>query len=421
MIYIGVLIFISLLVGVFIVFAGIQKFRYKSLDATLTLKQAELDGAKQRLDSLYQENLNLQVSISALETEKKLLLVKIKEKEEECLDVQNRLVFHFDKVANELFTENSKKLVNDNKEIMETILSPLKQKITDFENQIYRNSKEHAERHVELRTEVKTLHELNEKITQEAHNLASAIKGDTKIQGVWGELILERVLENSGLIKDREYFVQKSFQSEEGSIYRPDVIIKLPNDRNIIVDSKVSLVSYEKFFNGGSDDDRSMALKAYLLSLKNHISGLSKRSYQINCGIDGLDFVLMFIPIESAFSLAISHDSNIFNYAYENNIVLVSPLTLLTTVRIISNMWQNEYQNRNALEIARQGGNLYDKFVAFAEDIKKIGKQLDSTQNVYMDAVKKLYAGRDCLVVKAEKIRELGAKTSKKIDLKQSL
>jgi DNA recombination protein RmuC len=419
------MIYITLLILFLVAAAAAVYYQYRSSYSSLVhileLKEGELEDAKYRLDGIYEENVQLRVNVSALETEKKELITRLKEKDEEILNAQSYLTLQFNKIATDLLEEKSTRLVTENKSNIESILAPLKQKITDFENQVYNSSKESAERHVELRTEVKNLHELNERVTQEANDLTKAIKGDTRIQGVWGEMILERVLENAGLVKDREYFVQKSFRADNDRLYRPDIMIKLPNEKSIIVDSKVSLVSYERCVNSKSDDDKRAELRNYLLSLRNHINGLSKKSYQVHYEVNGLDFVLMFIPIESAFSLAMRNDTNIFNYAYENNIVLVSPLTLLATVRTISNIWQTEHQNRNALEIARQGGSLYDKFVAFTEDLNKIGKQLNTTQSVYSEAVKKLYDGRDCLVTKAEKIRQLGAKTSKRLELKGAI
>jgi DNA recombination protein RmuC len=269
---------------------------------------------------------------------------------------------------------------------------------------------------VALRTEVKKLSELNTQITKEAENLAKAIKGDTKTQGNWGEFILERILEKSGLTKDREYRVQASFVTEEGKRYQPDVIVKLPDDKHIIIDAKVSLVSYEQFFNAEQASERALALKKHILSIRKHIKELSEKNYHSEYGLKGLDFVLMFIPIEPAFSLAVQHDLDIFNEAYEKNIVLVSPTTLIATLRSIANIWKHEYQNHNALEIAQQGGALYDKFVGFVEDLKHLGRQMDVAQKAYQEAMKKLYEGKGNLVRRAHNIKALGARTSKALD-----
>ncbi|MEM9858051.1 MAG: DNA recombination protein RmuC, partial [Bacteroidota bacterium] len=290
-------------------------------------------------------------------------------------------------------------------------------RISEFEKKVETNSKESLEQSTALREQLKSLRELNQQMSKEAENLTKALKGDTKAQGNWGEFILESILEKSGLEKGREYFVQESHNTEEGKRYQPDVIVRLPDNKNIIIDSKVTLVAYERYVNTDSDEQTAQ-LKAHILAMRNHIKGLDSKKYQTLYGIDGLDFVLMFIPIEPAFSLAVQMDSELFNDAYERNIVIVSPSTLIATLRTISNIWKNEYQNQHALEIARQGGNLYDKFVAFTDDLVKVGNSLDGTQRVYKEAMKKLYEGKGNLINRAQTIKELGAKASKSMDQK---
>jgi len=251
-------------------------------------------------------------------------------------------------------------------------------------------------------------------ITKEAENLTRALKGDSKTMGGWGEIILESILEKSGLEKNREYFIQQRYTTDEGKRLQPDVVVKLPEDKNIIVDSKVSLVAYERYVN--EPEGKDIHLKKHIQSIRNHLKSLDIKTYQKLYSINGLDFVLMFIPIEPAFSLAIQTEPALFNEAYDKNIVIVSPATLIATLRTIANIWKNEYQNRNALEIARQGGDLYDKFVAFSEDLKTVGKTLNTTQKVYADAMNKLVEGRGNLVSRAQRIKTLGAKTSKVLD-----
>jgi DNA recombination protein RmuC len=263
---------------------------------------------------------------------------------------------------------------------MERLLTPLSEKISSFEQQVTRCNQESLARNVALRTELKQLHDLNIKITKEAESLTKALKGDSKLQGGWGEFILENILTQSGLVKDREYVIQSSVTTEEGKRFQPDVVINLPGGRHIVIDSKVSLNHYEQFFNNDDELQRIFYLKQHIHSIRRHIKTLSEKSYQLIYDLQGLDFVLMFIPIEPAFALAVQEELTLFNEAYEHNIIIVSPSNLIATLRTIVNIWRQEYQNQNALEIATQGGALYDKFVSFIEDIKNIGRQLDLTQ-----------------------------------------
>ncbi len=388
----------------------IEKERVANLQNETTSLKSELEKERSKV-------LALNNSLSTTEADYRNLQEKLTEQKGELSKLQEKFSIEFKNLANEIFEEKSKKFTDQNKTNISELLNPLKEKITDFEKKVEINSKESLEQSTALREQLKGLRELNQQMTKEAENLTKALKGDTKTQGSWGEFILESILEKSGLEKGREYFVQESFTNEDGRRLQPDVIVSLPDDKNIIVDSKVTLIAYERYINS-DDDDKALNLKAHLLSIDNHIKGLDKKEYQKLYGIEGLDFVLMFIPVEPAFSLAVQADPELFNKAYERNIVMVSPSTLIATLRTISNIWKNEYQNRNALEIARQGGDLYDKFVGFTEDLIKVGKNLDTTQNVYRDAMKKLYDGRGNLVTRAQKIKELGAKTSKAIDQK---
>jgi DNA recombination protein RmuC len=271
---------------------------------------------------------------------------------------------------------------------------------------------------ITLKTEVKNLIDMNEKLSKDANNLTKALKGDVKTQGNWGEVILERILEKSGLVKDREYYVQNSLTSEDGKLYRPDVIIHLPDNKKVIIDSKVSLVAYEKFSSSENTEDQKTHLKQHILSIKAHIKGLSDKNYQNLYGVDGLDFVLLFIPIEGAFSAALQADNSLFQEAFDKNVVLVSTSTLLATLKTIASIWKQEYQNQNAVEIARQGGDLYDKFVNFSEDLITLGKQLNTAKGTYDGAMNKLSEGKGNLVSRSEKMRKLGLKTSKQMNQK---
>ena len=259
------------------------------------------------------------------------------------------------------------------------------------------------------------LKDMNQQITQEAKNLTEALKGQSKTQGNWGEFILESILEKSGLVKGREYVVQESLTSESGRRFQPDVIIKLPENKSIVIDSKVSLVAYEKFISSEDENQKALALREHINSIRSHIKNLSSKNYQNLYQLESLDFVLMFMPVEPAFALAVQNDQTIFNDAFEMNIVIVSPSTLLATLRTISSIWRQEKQNRNALEIAKQSGDMLDKFTAFVEDLLTVGKGLISVKDNYDKAMNKLTDGRGNLINRAEKIKQLGAKASKSL------
>ena len=254
---------------------------------------------------------------------------------------------------------------------------------------------------------------MNQQITQEAKNLTTALKGQSKTQGNWGEFILESILEKSGLVKGREYVVQESITAESGKRFQPDVIIKLPENRSIVIDSKVSLNAYEKYISNEDEHQKQLALREHINSIRSHTKNLNSKNYQNLYQLESLDFVLMFMPIEPAFALAVQNDPSIFNDAFEMNIVIVSPSTLLATLRTVESIWRQEKQNKNAMEIARQGGALYDKFVGFLEDLKSIGDRLDQAKGSYDNAWKKIKEGSGNLVSRAEKIKQLGAKVSK--------
>ena len=258
----------------------------------------------------------------------------------------------------------------------------------------------------------------SKQIQEDANNLTKALKGDNKKQGNWGEVILERVLERSGLVKDQEYRIQSSFSTANGNRVQPDVIIDLPDQKHIVVDAKVSLIAYEKSVNAETEEDRDLFIKQHLLSLKNHIQDLSNKNYQALYQINSPDFVLLFIPIESSFGIAVQKDAELFNYAWERKVVIVSPSTLLATLRTISSIWKQERQNRNVLEIARLSGTMYDKFVGFITDMESIGRNIRQSQDAYEKAFSKLSSGAGNLATTADKIKKLGAKTTKQIDRK---
>lgn len=365
-----------------------------------------------------EEVLKLNNQNTRLEAEYRNIQENLRTHKEEINELKEKFAAEFKNLANEIFEDKSKKFTDQNKVNIGDLLKPLGEKIVEFERKVEQTNKESIERNSALKEQISGLRELNQKITKEAENLTKALKGDSKAQGNWGEFILESILEKSGLEKGREYVVQESKTNEDGRRFQPDVVVKLPDNKSIIVDSKVSLVAYERAVNADTEEDKAANLKAHLLSLRSHIKGLGEKNYQNLYGVESLDFVLMFIPIEPAFSLAVQHDGELFNDAYAKNIVIVSPATLIATLRTIASIWKQEYQNRNAIEIAKEGGNLYDKFVAFTEDLKNVGRHLDTTQKVYVEAAKKLYEGKGNLINRAEKMKKLGAKTAKNLDQK---
>jgi DNA recombination protein RmuC len=411
--------FIWLLTG--IVLGGVAAWfalRFKSgaavqeLRTALQISKEREQELKSEIENLRADNAVLRSNLATTEADFRNIEEKLREQKKEVKDLQDQFTHQFKNLANEIFEEKNKK----SKENLGEILNPLKEKIAEFEKRVEDSHKESLQNNSALKEQLLHLKELNQQITLEAGNLTRALKGDSKAQGNWGEFILEKILEKSGLRKGDEYEMQESHTTEEGKRYQPDVVVKLPDHKNLIIDSKVSLVAYERYVSSDDENERTAFLKQHILSLRNHIKGLSEKNYQNLYNIGSLDFVLLFIPIEPAFSLAVQNDQQIFLDAYDKNIVMVSPSTLIATLRTISSIWKNEYQNRNAIEIARQGGDLYDKFVNFSNDLLKVGEQLKTTKKSYDDAMNKLVEGKGNLVGRVGKLKELGAKTTKQMD-----
>jgi DNA recombination protein RmuC len=343
----------------------------------------------------------------------KTLNEKLSVQKEELDAIQEKFTKEFENLANKILEEKSTKFTEQNKENLKTILNPLQEKIKLFEDKVEKTHKESIDYHAALRQQIIGLKELNEQMSKEAVNLTRALKGDSKTQGNWGELVLERVLEKSGLEKDREYFLQQSHTTEEGKRIMPDVIIHLPGNRKMIIDSKVSLTHYEQYINSDDDTEKEHFLKDHINSLNRHVSQLSEKKYEDIYQIESPDFVLLFVPVEPAFALAINNDNQLYNKAFEKNIVIVTPSTLLATLRTIDTMWQNEKQQQNAFEIARQAGALYDKFEGFVTDLTKVGKKMDEAKAEYKGAMNKLVEGKGNLITSVERIKKLGAKAKK--------
>lgn len=340
---------------------------------------------------------------------------RLQEQKGEMQKLQEKFNTEFKNLANEILEEKTQKFTEQNKTNLDEILKPLHQKIKDFEKRVEETYDKESKQRFSLKEEVKRLAELNQQISKEANNLTNALKGQAKAQGNWGEIILENILEKSGLVKDREYFVQASYINNEGRRLQPDVVIAYPGDRNVVVDSKVSLVAYERYVSAENKDAQDHALKEHIVSIKSHINDLSSKNYQDLHDIKSLDFVMMFLPVEPAYLIAIQHDSELWNYAYDRRILLISPTNLIAALKMVASLWQQEYQNKNVMEIARQSGALYDKFEGLVNDLIEIGKKLDSTQTVYKNSMNKLTSGKGNLLSRVENIKSLGAKTKKSL------
>lgn len=370
---------------------------------------------EQELNILRNEKLDLNSKLAGARADFLNQEQKIKEQKEQLEELHKKLTTEFENIANKILDEKSQKFTDQNKTNLDIILNPLKEKIKNFEEKVEKVYSEETQQRISLKAEIKHLIDLNKQISDEANNLAKALKGDNKKQGNWGEVILEKVLERSGLNKGQEYQTQFSTSNEDGRRIQPDAVIFLPDNKHIIVDSKVSLIAYESFVNAESEEDKNRFIKEHVSSVKNHVKQLSEKCYQSSADFNSPDFVLLFMPIESAFSAAIQGDQDLFAYAWDLKIVIVSPSTLLATLRTIASIWKQERQTKNAIEIARQSGALYDKFVGFLEDMEKIGKSIDTSKNAYDAAMNKLKSGSGNLIKRAADIQKLGAKTQKQI------
>tara|TARA_R110002072_G_scaffold282761_1_gene445805 strand:- start:28268 stop:29506 length:1239 start_codon:yes stop_codon:yes gene_type:complete len=321
-------------------------------------------------------------------------------------------------IGKDIVTQGSKTLKTENEQRLSQLLSPLKEKLEKFEQKITKNNESDIKQFANMETLIKTLSEQHSKVQNTAQNLVNALRGEQKTQGDWGELALERILEFSGLEKGREYTTQGSFRNDKGELLRPDVVIQLPDNKHIIIDSKVSLKAFERYINEDDFEKKKIALSSHIISVKSHIKGLGEKNYSHIPQITSPDFVLLFMPIESSFALAVKEEPNLYAEAWKRKIVIVTPSTLLATLKTVEGLWKQERQNKNAFEIAEQAGRLYDKFVGFVSDLEKIGsKQADATK-AYEDAMSKLKDGKGNLTKSAEKLKELGVKSKKKLDQK---
>ena len=366
-------------------------------------------------DSIQSEKENFAIQLAKKENDFENLWERNKEQKQEVEQLQEKFTKEFENLANKILEEKTTKFTEQNKENLKNILTPLQDKIQLFEKKVEDTHKESIDYHAALRQQILGLREMNEQMSKETLNLTKALKGDSKMQGNWGELVLERVLEKSGLEKDREYFVQQSHTTDSGNRVFPDVVINLPDGKKMIVDSKVTLTAYERYINEENDELKTQYLKEHVISINRHVEQLGSKNYQDLYQMESPDFVLLFIPIESAFAIALNEDTNLYNKAFEKNIVIVTPSTLLATLRTIDSMWANQKQQENALEIARQAGALYDKFNGFVEDLILVGKRMDEGKKAYEDSMKKLYTGNGNLITSVEKLKKMGAKAKKSL------
>lgn len=389
------------------------ELQHSTLQETLKNSENKIDELQSELKFIQKEKEGLISDKTRLETEFKNTEEKLSENKGEVEKLHEKFNKEFENLANKILDEKSTKFTAQNKENLKVILNPLQEKIKVFEDKVDKTHKESIDYHAALRQQILGLKELNQQMSKETLNLTKALKGDNKTQGNWGELVLERVLEKSGLEKDREYFVQQSFNNEEGKRVLPDVVIHLPDNKKMIVDSKVSLVAYEQFVNEEDEVLKEAFLKNHIASLRRHVDQLSEKKYEDIYKIESPDFVLLFIPIEPAFAVAINSDNSLYNKAFEKNIVIVTPSTLLATLRTIDTMWNNEKQQKNAIEIARQAGALYDKFHGLLNDLIGVGKKIDASKTDYNAAMNKLFEGKGNLITSVEKLKKMGAKAKK--------
>lgn len=389
--------------------------RNKLLLEEKQINELNINKLNQDKNNLYDEKHQIDIRLTQKVSEFNNLEEKLNENKAEVEKLQEKFSKEFEILASKILEEKSVKFTEQNKENLKNILNPLQEKIQTFERKVEDTHKESIDYHAALRQQILGLKDLNLQMSKDTINLTKALKGDSKIQGNWGELVLERVLEKSGLEKDREYFVQQSFVNEEGKRILPDVVIHLPDGKKMVIDSKVSLTAYEQYINTDDDQEKLQFLKEHVNSLKRHIEQLSEKRYEDIYKIESPDFVLLFIPIEPAFAVALNTDNQLYNKAFEKNIVIVTPTTLLATLRTIDSMWNNEKQQRNAIEIARQAGALYDKFEGFISDLTNVGKKMDEAKAEYRGAMNKLFEGKGNLIISVEKLKKMGAKSKKSL------
>ncbi len=384
----------------------------------------EIREFSEQIESLNKNLLLLNSEKITLEEKNKNLTEKLQTQKAELEKIGEKFSNEFKILANNILEEKSKRFTEQNQQNLKTILDPLGENIKEFKRKVEETYDKESKQRFSLEEKIKELVILNNKISEEATNLTNALKGSSKTQGDWGEMILENILENSGLEKGREFFVQeflrdetgKTVKTPEGKKLQPDVMLKYPDGRTVIIDSKVSLTAYERYNSSENDEEMNNFLKAHIHSIKSHIDELSAKNYDDYT--ESLDFVMMFIPVEPAYLLAMKHEQNLWQYAYNKKILLISPTNLIAALKLVSDLWKRDKQTKNALDIAQRGGQLYDKFVSFVESLEDIGTNLNKTQKSYNEAFGRLTEGKGNLLSQVEKLKQLGVKTQKSLPSK---
>jgi DNA recombination protein RmuC len=403
------LLFLGLLIAAcagLLIYVLTLRSRFSSTEQTLAEHTALVANLRAERDTALQNAIRLE---AALDSERKQGLGRI----ESLNEAKEALTIQFKNLANDILDDKTRRFTEQNALSLDALLKPLQTKLTEFKEQVSTSYANESRERFALKNEIERLSALNVKMSDETRSLTQALKGDSKVQGNWGELVLESILESSGLRKGEEYLVQDSHTQVDGSRLQPDIVVRLPEGRHLVVDSKVSITAYARHAESADADTAQIELNAHIQSLRQHIQGLSSKNYSSLYGVGSVDFVLMFIPIEPAFLLALKSAPNLYQEALAKNIVLVCPSTLMATLRTVAHLWRQDHQNKNALEIARQCGALYDKFVGFIDDMEKLGQRIDQAQTSYHDAFSKLKTGKGNLIRTAEKVRELGVKPSK--------
>ncbi|MBT3244310.1 MAG: DNA recombination protein RmuC [Bacteroidetes bacterium] len=366
---------------------------------------------EKKIEGINRENLELHKDLVSKNENLLFLKEKLGKQTEEFDKTRKTLQIEFKNLANDILDEKTRKFTEQNSVRLNEILVPFKDQISGFEKRVEDTYQKSLKDQTDLQAELKKLQDLNVKISEEANNLTRALKGDVKKQGNWGEMILERILERSGLNKDEEYTTQESLLTDDGRRIQPDVIIHLPDNKHILVDSKVSLIAYNQYLSTEDTEEQKTHIKEHLGSIKRHVKELSEKNYQNAKGIQSPDFVLLFMPMEASFSIAVKEDPGLFNEAWERHIVIVSPTTLLATLMTIASIWKQENQTKHAVKIAEEGAKLYDKFVSFLDDLDKLGERLDGARRMYDDSMKKLKTGRGNLISKVENLKKMGVRS----------
>ena len=413
--------FLYLVAGIFfgaLISALIVRSQKSKLEVKNEILEKDLGKNELELSEEKDKSIKLQAELTKQEILNKTLEEKLENEKKEIEILQKKFSDAFKNLANEILEEKTKKFTEQNRSNLDELLNPLKEKIKDFESKVEQSNEKNRLSHTSLIEQIKGLRELNKKISDDAENLTKALKGDVKTQGNWGEVILERILEESGLRKGIEYETQgrgMGLKSEEGTPSKPDFIIKFPDSKHVIIDSKVSLIAYERLINSESEEQKKGYRKELERSIKSHVDDLHDKHYQTREGLNTPDYVFLFMPIEASFTIALHPDSSLFKYAFDKKVIIVGPSGLMAILRTIESIWRQDNQTKHAMEIARQSGNLYDAFVRLLEDLDKVGTNINKASNSYQDAVKKLSSGRGNLITRVENIKKLGAKTSKQI------